>query len=124
MKNNKKSKINACITREVWIQRFRDLRWNALFVILLIAALVIYTADAREAGPNVRGNVISLHSGSSEKPKPSRLVVRLDSGHEVLVSGSSNIPVYIGKRVLLSQTVTKLFGVHRYYFVRYIPASN
>ncbi|MEH6631858.1 MAG: hypothetical protein V7776_13565 [Halopseudomonas aestusnigri] len=120
MLNKKQSSTNAKITREIWMQRFRDLRWNVLGLALFLGGLLVYAADTREPGPDVSGTVISLQNGHSEAPKPSKLIVRLDDGVEIIVNESGSVPFYKGKRVLLQQTITKLFGYHRYYFVRYI----
>ncbi|WP_419904200.1 hypothetical protein [Kiloniella sp.] len=124
MARDKKTQINKIIARELWIQRYRDFRWPILFIGILIFGLVVYVGDKREAGPDVMGTVISLQGDNSDAPKPSRLVVRLDSGAEIIVNQSGNIPFHEGKRVLLKQTITRILGFHRYYFVRYIPDSD
>ena len=80
-------------------------------------------ADQNEAGERLTGTVVGLHQIQGETRQPTQFVIRLETGQEVRVGGTSRLIYRPGRRVEVQIYRSRLLGRRSYRFVRFLGAE-
>jgi hypothetical protein len=88
----------------------------ALTFVLIVELSRWSLRDVRQ----ISGTVVGYQRTETKRGGAPLLVVKLSSGKQILVKVDGEAPVYIGRRVMLAETETRLFGLHFYDFAGYV----
>jgi hypothetical protein len=83
-----------------------------LFLVVMLVFIYFYTST--ESEQIVKGSVIDFGADVSELGIHSFLLVKLDDNNTVKVNYNNASKLDIGKKALMSEKITKLFGAKKY----------
>ena len=113
------SPSHAQLTRLMWRQRLRTVVPIAVVLIIVVGVLGVFYLDPWRPGERLSGTAVGLHQTQSEDYHPTRLVVELDSGNTVILSGRAPALFEKGRRVLIQEEISQIMGRRRYRFISY-----
>ncbi len=109
----------AQLTRLLWRDRLKWFLWPGLLLLVFGVFYLTWLAESWTPGRTLNAQFLDLE-GSLEPGTgpPTRIIVKTEEGREGLLAGARHITFRKGRRIVVREETSDIFGRVRYRFVR------